>query len=121
MVLRSISIFGLLCLAAAACGTEPSTHVEDLPGARNAAYKAAAQKYDIDQDWLVTIGFQQGRFEAAQQQDSADDPAIDMADPTADLMADTPVDEADDATSVLVVFLVFVFDQCWGCLFFFFV
>ena len=117
MVLRSISIFGLLGLAAAACGTEPSTHVEDLPGARNAAYKAAAEKYDIDQDWLVTIGFQQGRFEAAQQQDSADDPAIDMADPTADLMADTPVDEADDATPAPADPQETPIEQSWGLMY----
>src|SRR3569833_1174121 len=117
MVLRSISIFGLLGLAAAACGTEPSTHVEDLPGARNAAYKAAAQKYDIEKDWLVTIGLQQGRFEAAQQQDSADDPAIDLADPAADLRAVSPVDEADVASPATAVPQETALEQSWGLMY----
>jgi N-acetyl-anhydromuramyl-L-alanine amidase AmpD len=97
MVLRSITIFGLLGLAA--CGTEPTTHVEDLPGARNEAYRTASAHYGIDQDWLVAIGYQQGRFESAQAQDTADDPDMDMSDPSAALTADTPVDEADDATA----------------------
>lgn len=116
MILRSISIFGILGLAAA-CGTEPTTHVEDLPGTRNEAYRSAAQRYDIDQDWLVTLGYQQGRFEPAQQQDSADDPAIDMTDPSADLLADTPVDEADDATPATADPVETAVDQSWGLMY----
>jgi N-acetyl-anhydromuramyl-L-alanine amidase AmpD len=116
MILRSISIFGILGLAAA-CGTQPTTHVEDLPGVRNDAYRAAAQRYDIDQDWLVTLGYQQGRFEPAQQQDSADDPDIDMTDPSADLLADTPVDEADDATPAAEAPTEAPLDQSWGLMY----
>jgi hypothetical protein len=116
MILRSISIFGILGLMAA-CSTEPTTHVEDLPGARNEAYRTAAQRYGIDQDWLVTLGYQQGRFEAAQQQDNADDPAIDMTDPSADLLADTPVDEADDATPAADDPMETAIDQSWGLMY----
>jgi len=89
MRLVALSIFGLL-----ACGTEPTTHVEDLAGARNEAYRAASAHYGVDQDWLVAIGFQQGRFESAQQTDTAD-----TMDTSSDaLTADTPVDEPDDST-----------------------
>ena len=88
--LRSLFIFGVV----AACGTEPATHVEDLPGARNEAYRSASAHYDLDQDWLVAIGYQQGRFESAQASDTADDPTMDMSSDA--LTADTPVDEADD-------------------------
>ena len=89
MRLVALSIFGLL-----ACGTEPVTHVEDLPGARNEAYRAASAHYGVDQDWLVAIGFQQGRFESAQQTDTSD-----TMDTSSDaLTADTPVDEPDDST-----------------------
>src|SRR3954468_2720914 len=97
MILRSITIFGILGLAA--CGTEPTTHVEDLPGARNEAYRTASSHYGLDQDWLVAIGYQQGRFESAQREDTADDAEMDMSDPSAALTEDTPVDEADDATA----------------------
>ncbi|CAN5557535.1 hypothetical protein BH11MYX1_BH11MYX1_11670 [soil metagenome] len=90
MRLRSLLVFGVV----AACGTEPTTHVENLPGARNAAYRSAAARYGLDQDWLVAIGYQQGRFETAQQTDTLDDPTMDM---TSDaLTADTPLDESDD-------------------------
>jgi N-acetyl-anhydromuramyl-L-alanine amidase AmpD len=116
MILRSISIFGILGLMAA-CSTEPTTHVEDLPGARNEAYRTAAQRYGIDQDWLVTLGYQQGRFEAAQQQDNADDPAIDMTDPAAALLADTPVDEADDATPATADPMETTIEQSWGLMY----
>ncbi|MEO8839955.1 MAG: N-acetylmuramoyl-L-alanine amidase [Kofleriaceae bacterium] len=101
----------------AACGTEPATHVEDLPGARNAAYHAAAQRYGLDEDWLVTIGYQQGRFDPAQQQDSTDDPAIDMTDPSAELLVDTPVDEADDATPATADPVAMAPDQSWGLMY----
>jgi len=90
MRLRSLFIFGVV----AACGTEPTTHVEDLPGARNEAYRSASAHYDLDQDWLVAIGYQQGRFEPAQATDTADDPTMDMSSDA--LTVDTPVDEADD-------------------------
>jgi N-acetyl-anhydromuramyl-L-alanine amidase AmpD len=87
-----------LVLLTAACGTEPNTHVEDLPGARNDAYRAAAEKYGISEDWLVAVGFQQGRFELAQSTDTQPDPSLDMTDTSFNLMADTPVVETDDAT-----------------------
>ncbi|MFT3695491.1 MAG: N-acetylmuramoyl-L-alanine amidase [Kofleriaceae bacterium] len=96
MHLRSLFIFGVSSLVVA-CAAEPTTHVEDQPGVRNAAYKDAAAKYGIDEDWLVAIGYQQGRFELAQGQDATPDPAIDMADPDSALLDDTPVVEADDS------------------------
>ena len=86
-----------LIVLAAACGTEPITHVEDLPGARNDAFRTASAKYGISEDWLVALGYQQGRFEPAQETDTLDDPALDMTDPGANLLVDTPVDETDDA------------------------
>jgi N-acetyl-anhydromuramyl-L-alanine amidase AmpD len=83
-------------LLLAACSVEPSTHVEDLPGPRNDAYRAAADKYGISEDWLVSLGFQQGRFEPAQETDAQPDPSLDMTDTAYNLMTDTPVVETDD-------------------------
>lgn len=94
--MRSLFLFGVTSLVA--CAAEPTTHVEDLPGARNAAYRDAAARYGIDEDWLVAIGFQQGRFELAQDHDDAPDPAIDMTDPDSALLEDTAVAEPDDST-----------------------
>lgn len=49
----------ILLLACAACAEAPSTsRVEDLPGARNAALRAAADKHDVPVEWLAAIGFQ---------------------------------------------------------------
>ncbi len=87
-----------LVLLVAACGTEPSTHVEDLPGARNNAYRTAAASYGISEDWLVALGYQQGRFEPAQATDAQPDPSLDMTDASVNLMTDTPVVETDDPT-----------------------
>jgi N-acetyl-anhydromuramyl-L-alanine amidase AmpD len=94
----SAVLFGSIIGLAAACSTDPGTHVEDLSGTRNSAYRAAADKYGISEDWLVALGYQQGRFEPAQMKDTDDDPALDMTDPSANLLVDTPVDETDDAT-----------------------
>ena len=84
----------------AACAAEPSTHVVDLPGARNAAFRAAAARYGVPEDWLVALAYQQGRFEPAETADEGDDPSmasapLDPSDPAATLDADTPVDEVD--------------------------
>jgi N-acetyl-anhydromuramyl-L-alanine amidase AmpD len=87
-----------LVLLAAACGTEPTTHVEDLSGARNEAFRTASAKYNISEDWLVALGYQQGRFESAQDSDAQPDPSLDMTDASVNLLADTPVEETDDPT-----------------------
>jgi N-acetyl-anhydromuramyl-L-alanine amidase AmpD len=93
----AMRIVPLALLLAAGCSVEPTTHVEDLPGPRNEAYRAASSKYGISQDWLVSLGFQQGRFEPAQETDTQPDPSLDMTDTAYNLMADTPVIETDDA------------------------
>ncbi len=90
----------VLLFGVAACGSEPTDRVVDLPGARNDAYRAAAVHYGLPEDWLVAIGYQQGRFEPAEAHDDTDDPAIAAeptypGDPTATLDQDTPVDEVD--------------------------
>jgi N-acetyl-anhydromuramyl-L-alanine amidase AmpD len=77
-----------------ACASEPTTAVLDLPGARNEAFRAAAQRHGIGEDWLVAIGFQQGRFEVAEA-DNLDAPPQDE-DPTEVLAEDTPLDDTND-------------------------
>jgi len=62
------------------------------------SFRMASAKYGISEDWLVALGYQQGRFEPAQETDTQNDPSLDMTDPSANLLADTPVDETDDAT-----------------------
>jgi N-acetyl-anhydromuramyl-L-alanine amidase AmpD len=84
-------------LVLAACGSPPTTATLDLPGARNEALRAAAERHDLPLDWLVAIGYQQGRFERA---DAVDDMAPDAEDPAEVLAEDTPLDDvmppADD-------------------------
>lgn len=82
-----VSILGL----AAGCTTSLS-QVEDLPGARNDAYRAASAKYGVSEEWLVALGYQQGRFESAQGVDSSPDPLIDLANPAVNLLADVAAD-----------------------------
>ena len=84
----------------AACAAQPATRVVDLPGARNAAFRDAASRYGLSEDWLVAIAYQQGRLEPADAADDGVDPSmatgpIDASDPAATLDADTPVDEVD--------------------------
>ena len=78
-----------------ACTAPDTTHVLDLPGPRNDAFRAAAARHDLPEDWLVAIAYQQGRFEAANvvdPPDPADLPALDPSDTLAD---DTPADPPD--------------------------
>ena len=83
----------------AGCASQPvspSTNVVDNDGARNEAFRSAARAHGLPEDWLVAVGYQQGRFEAA----DADDPDAATGaeqDPASSLMADTPVDEPGDA------------------------
>ncbi len=80
----------------AACAGEPSTQVQDLPGARNAALRSAADHHDVPVDWLAAIGFQQGRFEAAEIEDTAEPTTPE--DPADILAEDTPLDDTGDPT-----------------------
>jgi hypothetical protein len=50
LIATFMRIAASLVLLAAACGTEPTTHVEDLPGARNEAFRTASAKYGISED-----------------------------------------------------------------------
>ena len=83
-----------LALHALAACTSPTAEPT-----RAAAFAAAADHYDVPEPWLLAIGYQQGRFEPAEQQDQAPADAIDPADT---LDTDTPVDEvepsADDSS-----------------------
>lgn len=78
----------------AACAGEPSTAVQDLPGARNAALRSAADHHDVPVDWLAAIAFQQGRFEAAEVEDTSAPTIPD--DPADTLTEDTPLDDTGD-------------------------
>jgi N-acetyl-anhydromuramyl-L-alanine amidase AmpD len=87
----------------AACGSEEPTSSNFVAnqGERNDAYRVAADRHGVPVDWLVAIGYQQGRFEAAEQQDVTDDPTMqqtmDPGDPAPSLDVDTPVDEVEAA------------------------
>jgi N-acetyl-anhydromuramyl-L-alanine amidase AmpD len=97
--LQRISAFVFVGAAAlVGCASEPpSTNVVDNPGARNDAFRAAARTHRLPEDWLVAIGYQQGRFEAADAID--DNPADAPVEESAwTLSADTPVDETDGTT-----------------------
>lgn len=87
----------ILLLACAACAEAPSTsRVEDLPGARNAALRAAADKHDVPVEWLAAIGFQQGRFELPDSDlltDAIQPPPVNDPDILAE---DTPLDDTAD-------------------------
>ncbi len=78
----------------AACAGEPGTQVQDLPGARNAALRIAADHHHVSVDWLAAIAFQQGRFEAAEIEDLSA-PAL-PEDPADILTEDTPLDDTGD-------------------------
>jgi len=76
----------LLALTACSFKTDDAT-------TRAAAFADAAAHYQVPEPWLLAIGYQQGRFEPAEQEDSA--PADDTVDPADLLDTDTPVDEVE--------------------------
>ena len=91
----------VLVLVAACTAPADSTRVLDLPGPRNEAFRAAADRHGVPEDLLVAIAYQQGRFEPAEQVDSGDDPSLadtptDPLDPPATLDEDTPADDLGD-------------------------
>jgi N-acetyl-anhydromuramyl-L-alanine amidase AmpD len=83
----------IVCLAA--CAGEPTA--PGLPGERNTALRAAAEHYDVSVDWLAAIAFQQGRFEAAEAEDTT---AAALSDPADTLAEDTPLDDTGDPVAV---------------------
>ena len=94
--------FIAIAVLVAACNAPTNTsHIQDLPGPRNAAFRAAADRYQLSEDWLVAIAYQQGRFEAANEVDTGDDPSLadtptDPNDPAASLDSDTPAEDPGD-------------------------
>jgi N-acetyl-anhydromuramyl-L-alanine amidase AmpD len=97
----SPSCFLWVIVVAGCSSQQASTNVVDNVGARNDAYRAAAERYGIAEDWLVAVGYQQGRFEPAEAVDDSADHSMDTpampAEPQWSLDADTPVDELDAA------------------------
>jgi N-acetyl-anhydromuramyl-L-alanine amidase AmpD len=90
LMLRLTAISIVLC---AACAPEPATGpVLDLDGARNEAFRAAADRYGLPLDWLVAVAYQQGRFERAELASDPDAPA-EPEDASEVLAEDTPLDE----------------------------
>ncbi len=89
---RSMSIVSsVLIIFLAACAGEPTS--PGLPGERNTALREAADHYGVSADWLSAIGFQQGRFEAAELEDTT---AAMPTDPADTLGEDTPLDDTGD-------------------------
>lgn len=84
------SIILFTCLAA--CAGEPTT--VGLPGERNTALRTAADHHGVSIDWLAAIGYQQGRFEAAEVEDTS--AAMLPTDPADSLDEDTPLDDTGD-------------------------
>jgi N-acetyl-anhydromuramyl-L-alanine amidase AmpD len=90
------STFAIAAIVLASCASEGN--VVDLPGARNDAFRAAAHAHGLPEDWLMAVGYQQGRFEPAEMT-SPDEamPAVDPADAPWVLDQDTAIDETDAA------------------------
>src|ERR1700761_4052992 len=83
---------------AAGCASQPvspSTSVVDNAGTRNDAFRAAARAHGLPEDWLVAVGYQQGRFERADGGDAGASTGVPPQDTASSLMIDTPVDETD--------------------------
>jgi N-acetyl-anhydromuramyl-L-alanine amidase AmpD len=94
-MLRKLAL-AFLVAAAFACTAEPTSSVVEHDGPRNLALRDAARAHAIPIAWLAAVGYQQGRFEAAEMTSDPNAPAeANAADDT--LGADTPVDEADAA------------------------
>lgn len=89
---RSLLVLAI-CVVGACAPEEPV-------GARAAAFRDAAARHDVPEDWLLVLGYQQSRFEldAPVDPDAPMDPE-DVDDAGGDALADdTMVDEAGEGT-----------------------